>query len=58
MDFQEMVHFRNTCNPFANRIGIRVEEIRLGYARTTKTVTENDTNIAEQSPYGAPYHAP
>lgn len=46
MDFQEMVHFRNTCNPFANRIGIRVEEIRLGYARTTKTVTENDTNIA------------
>ena len=46
MDFQEMVRIRNTQNPFAQHIGVRVEEIRLGYARTTKTVTEQDTNIA------------
>ena len=46
MDFQEMVQFRNTHNPYTQRLGIRVEEIRLGYARTTKTVTEEDTNIA------------
>lgn len=46
MDFQEMVQFRNTHNPYTQRLGIRVEEIRLGYARTTKIITEDDTNIA------------
>ena len=46
MDFQEMVQFRNTHNPYAQNLGIHVEEIRQGYARTTKTVTEEDTNIA------------
>ena len=30
MDFQEMVQFRNTHNPYTQRLGIRVEEIRLG----------------------------
>ena len=46
MDFQEMVQFRNTHNPYTQRLGIRVEDIRLGYARTTKIITEDDTNIA------------
>ena len=46
MDYQEMVQFRNTHNPYAQNLGIHVEEIRQGYARTTKTVTEEDTNIA------------
>lgn len=44
MDFQKMVDFRNTHNPFAAKLGIVVEEIGPGYARVTKTIREDDLN--------------
>lgn len=44
MDFQKMADFRNTHNPFAQRLGIFVEELGPGYARVTKTVTAEDLN--------------
>ena len=46
MDFQKLVEFRNTHNPYAKKEGIVVEEIRAGYARVTKTVQADDINPA------------
>ena len=46
MDYQKMVEYRNSHNPYIQRIGIHVDEIRHGYARATKTVTFDDTNIS------------
>ena len=46
MDFQKLMEFRNTHNPYAKKEGIVVEEIRLGYARVTKTVLPDDINPA------------
>lgn len=50
MDLQKMMEYRNTHNPFCQRLGIYVEELRPGYARAVKTVTEEDTN-----PLGVPH---
>lgn len=50
MDLQALMNYYNTHNPFCQRIGISVEELRTGYARTVKTVTEEDTN-----PLGVPH---
>lgn len=50
MDLQTLMNYYNTHNPFCQRIGISVEELRVGYARTVKTVTEEDTN-----PLGVPH---
>ena len=50
MDLQALMNYYNTHNPFCRRIGISVEELRTGYARTVKTVTEEDTN-----PLGVPH---
>lgn len=44
MDFQKIAEYRNTHNPFASRIGIVVEEIRLGYARAVKSIGPEDLN--------------
>ena len=44
MDLQALMNYYNTHNPFCQRIGISVEELRIGYARTVKTVTGEDTN--------------
>ena len=44
MDFQELTKYRNTHNPYAARIGIVVEEIRLGYARAIKSIGPDDLN--------------
>lgn len=46
MDFEKLKEFRNTHNPFCHRLGIWVDEIKLGYARITKLVTEEDLNPA------------
>lgn len=54
MDYQKLVDFRNEKNPFCSRLGIRVEEIRPGYARTVKTVAEEDLNPT-QVPHGGVY---
>ena len=50
MDLQALMNYYNTHNPFCQRIGISVEELRIGYARTVKTVTDEDTN-----PLGVPH---
>ena len=50
MDLQALMNYYNTHNPFCQRIGISVEELRIGYARTVKTVTGEDTN-----PLGVPH---
>lgn len=44
MDYQKMADYRNAHNPYAQRLGIFVEEIGPGYARVTKTITKEDLN--------------
>lgn len=46
MDFEKLKEFRNTHNPFCQRLGVRVEEIGPGYSRITKLVTQEDLNPA------------
>ena len=50
MDLQALMDYFNTHNPFCQRLGITVEELRPGYARAVKTVTQEDTN-----PLGVPH---
>ena len=44
MDFEKLIDYRNRYNRFSTRIGIVLEELRLGYARARKTVEVDDTN--------------
>jgi acyl-CoA thioesterase len=44
MDYEKIKQYRNTHNPHCQRLGIVLEDIRLGYARVTKTVTAEDAN--------------
>lgn len=44
MDFSNIIAYRNAHNSFAKKLGIVVEEIRMGYARVGKTITEEDLN--------------
>lgn len=44
MDYQKIVEYRNSHNPFAQKNGIRLQEIRTGYARGTKTIGADDCN--------------
>lgn len=50
MDYQKIVKYRNSRNPYIQRQGIRVEEIGPGRARVTKTVALEDVN-----PLGIPH---
>ena len=50
MDLQSLMEHYNAHNPFCQRMGAYVEELRPGYARTVKTITEEDTN-----PLGVPH---
>ena len=51
MDRYEQIRaYRNEKNSFGKRLGIYVEELRPGYARAVKTVTEEDLN-----PVGVPH---
>ena len=54
MDFEKLKDNRNSTNPFAQRLGIWVEEIREGYARVTKNVESDDLNPVEV-PHGGVY---
>lgn len=54
MDYERLRDFRNAKNPFGKRLGIYVEELRPGYARAVKTVTEEDLNPV-QVPHGGVY---
>lgn len=50
MDYEAMVRYRNTHNPYGQRLGIVVEEISAGYSRVTKKVEAEDLN-----PLGVPH---
>ena len=54
MDFEKLKDIRNSTNPFAQQLGIWVEEIREGYARVTKTVGPDDLNPVN-APHGGVY---
>ena len=54
MDCEQLRVFRNEKNSFGKRLGICVEELRPGYARAVKTVTEEDLNPV-QVPHGGVY---
>lgn len=47
MDFQKVADYRNARNLFGRRLGIFIEEVRLGYARAVKTVEADDVNPIE-----------
>ena len=44
MDYKKLRDTRNSSNPFAQRLGIFVEEIGPGYARAVKDITAEDAN--------------
>ena len=44
MDYGEIAKYRNNRSRFAQKMGIWVEEIREGYAKAVKTISEDDTN--------------
>lgn len=44
MDYKKLRDTRNSSNPFAQRLGIFVEEIGPGYARAVKDITADDAN--------------
>ena len=50
MNYQKIKDYRNTHNPYSQRLGIFVEEIGPGYAQVTKTVGPEDVN-----PLGVPH---
>lgn len=54
MDYEKIRAFRNANNPYTQRQGIYVEEIRLGYARVIKTVEHDDVNPLNV-PHGGVY---
>ena len=43
-DLEKLRNFRNLHNPYCQRQGIVVQELRPGYARVTKTVAPDDVN--------------
>jgi len=54
VDYERLRAYRNAKNSFGNRLGIYVEELRPGYARAVKTVTEEDLNPVD-IPHGGVY---
>lgn len=56
MDYEQIRAFRNEKNLFGRQLGIYVEELRTGYARAVKTVTEEDLNPL-RVPHGGVYFA-
>ena len=44
MDFQKMMEYRNSHNPFCQKIGVSVQEVRPNYARAVKVIAEDDAN--------------
>ncbi len=54
MDCEQLRAYRNAKNPFGKKLGIYIEELRPGYAKAVKTVTEEDLNPV-QVPHGGIY---
>ncbi|MDD3346281.1 PaaI family thioesterase [Oscillibacter sp.] len=50
MDYEKLAEYRNAKNFFCRHLGIRVTEISHGYAKTVKTVSQEDLN-----PVGVPH---
>ena len=44
MELERIRHFRNTRSTYCVKHGIHLEELRLGYAKVTKTITADDLN--------------
>ena len=44
MDYKKLRDTRNSSNPFAQRLGIFVEEIGPGYARAVKDITSSSNS--------------
>lgn len=44
MDFEKLKYYRNTCNPYAQKLGIVIEELNTGYARATMRVMDDEVN--------------
>ena len=51
MDYKKLRDTRNSSNPFAQRLGIFVEEIGPGYARAVKDITAEFPTGAATSPW-------
>ena len=51
MDYKKLRDTRNSSNPFAQRLGIFVEEIGPGYARAVKDITAEDANPVGVAPW-------
>ena len=54
MDFEAIRIRRNETNPYGKRMGMWIEEIREGYARVVKEVTQEDLNSVGV-PHGGVY---
>lgn len=50
MDYQKLAQYRNSSNPYCSRLGIYIDELGAGYARSVKTITAEDSN-----PLGVPH---
>ena len=44
MDLQNMMEYRNNHNPFCQKVGVSVQELRPNYAKAVKIVAEDDAN--------------
>ena len=44
MDLQKMKEYRNNHNPFCQKVGVSVQEVRPNYARAVKIVAPDDAN--------------
>lgn len=44
MDYEKLKNWRNAHNTFSSRNGILIQELRAGYSKVTKTITEEDGN--------------
>ena len=44
MELSEILEYRNSRNRFCKKLGITVTELSPGYAKTVKTITEDDLN--------------
>ena len=44
MDYKKLLEHRNRDNRFTRKLGIQVTDVRPGYAKVEKTVTEDDLN--------------
>ena len=54
MDFERLKVFRQDRNRFCKKVGTSIDEVKLGYCRTSKMITEDDLNPIDR-PHGGVY---